>query len=66
MPFDGGGVVKIFRPFVVCVADVGLNHVSGVRWKVHVVPEELAVERVGSDGALLEAKGLEMDLHLFL
>ena len=66
VPFGGGGAVKVFRPFVVCVADVWLGQVSGVRWGVHVVPEELAVERVGSDRALLEAQGLEVKLHLTL
>ena len=66
VPFGGGGVVKVFRPFVVCVADVWLGQVSGVRWEVHVVPEEPAVERVCSDGALLEAQGLEVKLHLSL
>ena len=66
VPFSGGGVVKIFRPSVVCVADMWLGQVSSVRWEVYVVPEELAVERVSRDGALLEAQGLEVELHLSL
>ena len=66
VPFSGGGVVKVFRPSVVCVADMWLGQVSSVRWEVYVVPEELAVERVSRDGALLEAQGLEVELHLSL
>ena len=66
VPFSGGGVVKVFRPSVVCVADMWLGQVSSVRWEVYVVPEELAVERVCRDGALLEAQGLEVELHLSL
>ena len=66
VPFRGGGVVKIFGPSVVCVADMWLGQVSSVRWEMNVVPEELAVERVSRDGALLEAQGLEVELHLSL
>ena len=66
MPFSGGGVVEVFRPFKVCAADVWPSQVSGVRREVHVVPQELAVERVGCNGLLLEAQRLEVHLHLSL
>jgi hypothetical protein len=31
-----------------------------------VVSEEFAVERMSDNGSLLEAEGLEVELHLFL
>ena len=66
MPFDGGGAVQVFGPFVVRGAEVVFSEVGGVRGEMDVVSEEFAVERMSDQGALLEAQGLEVELHLFL
>jgi hypothetical protein len=60
VPYGGGGAVEVFRPIVVCVADVWLGKVSSVRWGVHVVLEEkldLTLQGAELGGNLVEAFG---------
>ena len=66
MPFGSGGTVQVLGPFVVRGAGMVFSEVGGVRGEMDVVSEEFAVERVSGDGALLEAQGLEVELHLLL